>query len=167
LLDGFGLPLVAGAGTFLMADAINIESFGAQWLRVSGLKRVVGLFDQFRSHLLRYLMVLGLNSHDGEEVVQEVFLGLFQHLSANKPRNNLRGWIFRVAHNLGLKQRARVHAQRVADGDQTRSDCQADPRPSPEEVLLHGERQARLRAVLHALPEQDQWSYGQSIDLKV
>src|SRR5581483_5246834 len=78
---------------------------------------VVGLFELFRDRLLRYLMALGLNAHDGEEVVQEVFLALFQHLLQGKSRQNLRGWIFRVAHNLGLKQRIRAlqHTQRTTE----------------------------------------------------
>jgi RNA polymerase sigma-70 factor (ECF subfamily) len=43
-------------------------------------EEVTALFDQFRAPLLRYLHSFGLPSQDGEEVVQEVFLALFQHL---------------------------------------------------------------------------------------
>src|SRR5215471_2640300 len=66
---------------------------------------VTGLFDQFRPGLLRYLSSFGLLPEDGEEIVQEVFVSLFLHLRAGKSRSNLRGWVFRVAHNLGLKRR--------------------------------------------------------------
>src|SRR5216684_7778731 len=66
---------------------------------------VVGLFDQLRNRMLRYLLSLGLTAHDGEEIVQEVFFSLFQHLQRGRSRANLRGWVFRVAHNLALKQR--------------------------------------------------------------
>src|SRR5580700_2498476 len=69
---------------------------------------VVALFDQFREPLLRYLASLGLAFADGEEVLQEVFLALFQHLDGGKSRENLRGWLFRVAHNLALKRRYRT-----------------------------------------------------------
>src|SRR5262245_26148040 len=68
-------------------------------------QEVVGLFDEFRGPLLRYLLSLGLPVHDGEEIIQETFLALFRHLRAGKDRRNLRGWLFRVAHNLGLKRR--------------------------------------------------------------
>lgn len=116
---------------------------------------VVGLFELFRDRLLRYLMALGLNAHDGEEVVQEVFLALFRHLQQGKSRQNLRGWIFRVAHNLGLKQRIRMrqHSHEAVDIVHV----QADAAPNPEELMLRGERQQRLRAVVRALPEPDQW----------
>src|SRR5580658_4317497 len=67
---------------------------------------VVALFDEFREPLLRYLSTFGLSLPDGEEIIQEVFLSLFQHLSHGKSRENLRGWLFRVAHNLALKRRS-------------------------------------------------------------
>ena len=71
--------------------------------RVTGIEAEVSeLFALYRERLLRYLLSLGLTVSDGEEVVQEVFLSLFQHLQRGKSRANLRGWIFRVAHNLGL-----------------------------------------------------------------
>jgi RNA polymerase sigma-70 factor (ECF subfamily) len=117
----------------------------------------MGLFDQFRSPLLRYVLSLGVSIHDGEEVIQEVFLALFRHLQLGKSQRNLRGWIFSVAHNLTLKQR---HAnQRTRDertSDETFAARQIDPSPNPEEQVLCRQRQKRLLTVLAALPEQDQ-----------
>jgi len=34
---------------------------------------VVELFEELRDRLLRYLLVLGLSAHDGEEIIQESF----------------------------------------------------------------------------------------------
>src|SRR5690349_6174771 len=70
---------------------------------------VSALFDDLRAPLLRYLLSFGLSPQDGEEVIQEVFLSLFLHLRDDKPRSNIRGWVFRVAHNLGLKRRETNH----------------------------------------------------------
>jgi RNA polymerase sigma-70 factor, ECF subfamily len=119
-------------------------------------EEIVRLFDQFRSPLLRHALSLGLSVHDGEEVIQEVFLALFRHLQLGRSRENLRGWMFRVAHNISLKIRRETH----------RSPCQADPdgaidrrvdtAPNPEEQVLSAQHQRRLIAVLNALPEQDQ-----------
>src|SRR5271154_4423810 len=67
----------------------------------------VGLFDQVRNPLLRYLSSFALALPDSEEIIQETFLALFQHLQRGKPRHNLRGWLFRVAHNLALRKRQR------------------------------------------------------------
>ena len=114
-------------------------------------EEVVALFDQLRERLLRYLLSLGLPVSDGEEIVQEVFLALFEHLRRERSRENLRGWIFRVAHNLALKRRQR--AQR--DG-QTLGELQlVDPAPDPESQAAARQKQQRLVAVLRVLPELD------------
>jgi len=136
-------------------DAVSRALTGSASLE----EEIVGMFEQFRGGLLGYLMALGLTSHDGEEVVQEVFLALFQHLRRGKSRHNLRGWIFRVAHNLGLKQRNRARQQREHAREAARVECGLVPDVglNPEEQFLCGEREERLRAVVRVLPEQDQW----------
>jgi len=120
-------------------------------------REVMGLFDQLRDRLLRYVFAFGVSAHDGEEIIQEVFLALFQHLRSGKSRKNLRGWIFRVAHNLALKQRltSRKLQDRI-DFDEGIAERQPDVAPNPEEQLMGTQRETRLRAVLQVLPEQDQ-----------
>jgi RNA polymerase sigma-70 factor, ECF subfamily len=122
-------------------------------------QEVIQLFDELRNRLLRYLLALGLPAHEGEEVIQEVFLALFQHLQRGRSRQNLRGWIFRVAHNLGLKRRlARARETASSAGEQEfLTATRPDPAENPEEQLLSSQRLQRLQAVLRALPEQDQW----------
>src|ERR1700677_2935413 len=78
-------------------------------------EEVVNLFDQYRDRLLRYALSFGLPIQDAEEVVQEVFLALFQHLQRGKARQNLPGWIFRVTHNLALKQGERPRRNHQID----------------------------------------------------
>ncbi|MGA9507548.1 MAG: sigma-70 family RNA polymerase sigma factor [Candidatus Sulfotelmatobacter sp.] len=119
---------------------------------------VVELFEELRERLLRYLLALGLSVHDGEEIVQESFLLLFQHLQRGKSRQNLRGWVFRVARNLALKQRAanQLQLRRIVEFDETLQGRHANLGPNPEEELQSRQRQKRLLAVVNALPEQDQ-----------
>ena len=119
---------------------------------------VMALFDEFRSPILRYALSFGLSVHDAEEVAQEVFLSLFQHLRAGKSRKNLRGWIFRVGHNLALKRRhANQISHRTITSDRAVAEQQLDPAPDPETQLSFSQRQRRLRAALTALPETDQF----------
>lgn len=119
---------------------------------------VVELFGELRDRLLRYMLVLGLSVHDGEEIIQESFLLLFQHLQRGKSRQNLRGWVFRVARNLALKQRAanQLRLRRIVEFDDTLPEQSVDRSPNPEEQLRSRQRQQRLLAVVNALPEQDQ-----------
>jgi len=118
---------------------------------------IIGLFDEFRIRLLRYALSFGLSVHDGEEIIQEVFLSLYRHLLLGRSRKNLRGWLFRVVHNLALKQRHAARGVRetiLSDG--SLMEKQIDLAPNPEEQLAAVQRHDRLRAVLQALPERDQ-----------
>jgi RNA polymerase sigma-70 factor, ECF subfamily len=122
-------------------------------------QEVIQLFDELRSRLMRYLLGLGLPAQDGEEVIQEVFLALFQHLQRGRSRQNLRGWVFRVAHNLGLKRRLSraKESNGILESPEALAAIQSDPAENPEERLLSNQRYQRLQSVLRALPEQDQW----------
>lgn len=119
------------------------------------------LFDAWSDGLLRYLLSSGLSVQDGEEVVQEVFLALFQHFVRERPRSNLRGWVFRVAHNLGLKRRSAASRRMEVSihSDMIHSDIvtHVDSTPNPEEQAAAAQRQKRLQSIARALPEQDQW----------
>jgi RNA polymerase sigma-70 factor (ECF subfamily) len=117
--------------------------------------QVVALFDQFRNPLLRYLLSFGLAPADGEEVIQEVFLSLFQHLHRGKSRENLRGWLFRVAHNLALKRRYRTRREFETRAEAGAEDLAVDPTPNPETQVVNSQTQQRLLAVVQALPESD------------
>ncbi|MGC2210274.1 MAG: sigma-70 family RNA polymerase sigma factor [Candidatus Korobacteraceae bacterium] len=120
-------------------------------------REVMYLFEQFRNPLLRYAFSFGIPVHDAEEIVQEVFLSLFRHLQAGKSQKNLRGWIFRVAHNLALKQRySNLRSCDKSASGWTLAEEQSDPSPNPEEHLTLAQRQRRLLAVVEALPEADQ-----------
>jgi RNA polymerase sigma-70 factor, ECF subfamily len=128
---------------------------GADGRRARLEEEVVALFDLYRNPLLRYLGSLGLAPADGEEVLQEVFLSLFQHLDRGKPRENLRGWLFRVAHNLALKRRYRTRRDIQARAPAGAEDLAIDPQPSPEDRAAQRQTQERLLAVVDALAEQD------------
>jgi RNA polymerase sigma-70 factor, ECF subfamily len=118
---------------------------------------VADLFDQLRDRLLRYLLSFGLPVQDGEEVVQEVFLALFLHLQRGRSRNNLRGWVFRVGHNLALKRRTRTSGTFgiAASPAEPAVHLLIDPSPNAEDQMASSQKQQRLWAVLQALPEQD------------
>jgi RNA polymerase sigma-70 factor (ECF subfamily) len=118
-------------------------------------EEVVALFDQFRDPLMRYLSSFGLAFPDGEEVIQEVFLALFQHLDRGKSRENLRGWLFRVAHNMALKRRHRTGREFKARAAAGTEELTVDPGPNPEDQVVNSQTQHRMLAVVQALPEQD------------
>jgi RNA polymerase sigma-70 factor (ECF subfamily) len=115
---------------------------------------VIALFDEFRDPLLRYLSSFGLALPDGEDIIQEAFLSLFRHLRSGKPRDNLRGWLFRVAHNLALKQRGRARRDFQIDASPA-ADLAVDPEPGPEAQMAHLQTRNRVLSVVGALADRD------------
>ncbi|HEX4486889.1 MAG TPA: sigma-70 family RNA polymerase sigma factor [Terriglobales bacterium] len=117
---------------------------------------MIGLFDELRDSLFRYSLAFRLPPHDCEDVIQEVFLALFKHLQQGRSRRNLRGWIFRVTHNLALKRcyDSRRQQQQV---DSTPASEPADIAPNAEEQLVLNERRLRLISVFDALPDEDRY----------
>jgi len=118
---------------------------------------VTQLFDDLCQPLRRYLSSFGLALQDVEEITQEVFLSLFLHLRDGKPRSNIRGWIFRVAHNLGLKRREKNQRalKIVVNSDECSMESHVDGSPNPEEHYSSAQKRKRLLAVVNALSEQD------------
>src|SRR5271155_856489 len=142
-INGLSFPTVAGTALSVKPSEIEHE--------------VVELFEEFRNPLLRYTLSFGISVHDAEEVVQEVFLSLFRHLQLRRSRKNLRALIFRVAHNLALKQLyANQRSQAKTTSDWTTAEEQFDPTPDPEEQMSASQKRQLLLAVVHALPEADQ-----------
>lgn len=118
---------------------------------------VLAVFDRLRDRLMIYLLRPNrLSVQDCEEVVQEAFLALFQHLRRGGSRQNLSGWLFRVVHNLGLKRVQSFYRQSQTCVALTSEEVAADPGLNPEDAFAQNERQRHLQAVVSALPEQDQ-----------
>ena len=116
------------------------------------------LFRELRNPMLRYVLTFGIAAHDGEEIVQEVFLALFEHLKRGKSRANLRGWVFRVGHNLALKHVERARGKNAVVTPQFNCvESHVDSSLNPEELFAEAQRRQRLQAVLEALPEQDRY----------
>ena len=76
---------------------------------------VTRLFEESREDVYRYLLTLGLHPPQAQEAVQEVFLRLYATLRKGEDLQSPRAWVFRVAHNLGLKIRARQQTEEPFD----------------------------------------------------
>ena len=117
---------------------------------------VIHLFDQLQARVLRYVIACGLPLHDAEDIVQETFVSLFRHVELGRPRSNLNGWIFRVAHNLALKRRSANQRVERIHADENTLVNQAIKVDNAEEQFSFQQTQLRLRNVFDALAEQDQ-----------
>lgn len=117
---------------------------------------VLSLFDECHAGLLRYVQAFGLETEAAEDVVQDVFLALFQHLRRGRPRDHLRGWLFQVAHNLALRERRRRRrGSWVAACDDAHLERIADGHASPEDALAEADEVRRVRDALRVLTRRD------------
>jgi RNA polymerase sigma-70 factor (ECF subfamily) len=113
---------------------------------------VAQLYTETREDVYGYLLTLGVHPPKAQEAVQEVFLRLYTSLKKGEKIENLRGWVFRVAHNYGLKVRARQSAEEKLDpAFESRL---SSPAVDAERNLLHREKMARLNQAVEGLSEQ-------------
>jgi RNA polymerase sigma-70 factor, ECF subfamily len=104
------------------------------------------LFGEHGGAIYRFCRSSLRSTSDAEDVVQETFLKLLQHLNAGGDRSNLRAWLFTVAAN-GCRDRARGRARWIpwsAAGDRRTT-------PLPEER----DDVRRAQTALHALGHRD------------
>jgi len=108
------------------------------------------LFRELRKPLLRYLVCLGLSSDEAQDVMQDAFLSLHRHLIAGGSQENIRSWLFRVAHNRARNRQASYDRRFGARLDETGAESALDE-TTPERVLLEKEKFERLRNAIRTL----------------
>lgn len=113
---------------------------------------VMALYDLLRPQLLLYLGTLGLSVGEAEDVIHDSFIRLFDHMTEVDRDKNLRGWIFRVAHNLAMdffRGERRIKNPDVDDYDLV--ERVIDTSFDPEEQAIQSEELRRVAAALKKL----------------
>jgi RNA polymerase sigma-70 factor, ECF subfamily len=111
------------------------------------------LYRELRKPLLRYVVCLGLSADEAQDVAQDAFLSLHRHLASGGSQENIRSWLFRVAHN-GARNRQNRYDRRFAVplGDGLHSVLDE---ATPERVVLEKEKFSRLRKAILLLTESE------------
>jgi len=107
------------------------------------------LYRELRKPLLRYLVCLGVSSDEAQDIVQDAFLSLHRHLASGGPRENIRGWVFRVAHNRARNSQ-NAYDRRFGTALEDGMD-QASSEATPERLVLEKERFQRLEKAIGLL----------------
>src|SRR6202049_1159276 len=111
------------------------------------------LFHELRKPLLRYLVCLGLSADEAQDVVQDAFLSLHRHLDSGGSRENIRSWLFRVAHNAARNRQNRYERRFAASLEDGLA--LALNEATPEQVVLEKEKFSRLRKAIRLLTEAE------------
>lgn len=119
----------------------------------TGTGEVTSLYRELREPLLRYLVCLGLSRDEAQDVVQDTFLSLHRHLTSGGPQDNIRGWVFRVAHNQARNRQGSYH-RRFAEPLDPKSDGILDE-TTPERLVLEKEKLQRLAKGIAALTDSE------------
>jgi RNA polymerase sigma-70 factor (ECF subfamily) len=119
----------------------------------AGSSEVTNLYRELRKPLLRYLICLGITRDEAQDVVQGAFVSLQRHLSSGGDQENIRGWLFRVAHNQA-RNRQTSYDRRFGEALDGKKDLQAND-ATPEEVVLEKEKFRRLAAGIQALTNSE------------
>jgi RNA polymerase sigma-70 factor (ECF subfamily) len=119
----------------------------------AGSSEVTALYRELRKPLLRYLVCLGLSSDEAQDVVQDAFVTLQRHLASGGAQENIRGWMFRVAHNQARNRQNSYHRRFGETLDSEMDFLVADA--TPEKAVLEKEKFRRLRAAIGLLTQSE------------
>ncbi len=110
------------------------------------------LFDHFAPRIASYLIRLGLERSQAEEVAQEVMLVLWQKAHLFDPaKSSLSTWLFRVARNRRIDV-ARRDRSALLDPEDPVFQPEA-PEPA-DQSMDASQRDRRIRAVMEELPDE-------------
>jgi RNA polymerase sigma-70 factor (ECF subfamily) len=116
---------------------------------LSELEQVVDeAFVALRAPIYRYVFSAVVNAGDAEDIAQEAFIRLFRDLRKGHSIENVRAWLFRVAHNLVIDfgRRCPVPESLDAPAYQHVAEEVSDPSPNAEqEIVGEASRQRLLR----------------------
>jgi RNA polymerase sigma-70 factor (ECF subfamily) len=114
---------------------------------------VTVLYRELREPLLRYLVCLGLSSDEAQDVIQDAFLSLHRHLASAGSQENIRGWVFRVAHNQARNRQTSYH-RRFGEPLNLQLDARLDE-TTPERVVLEKEKFRLLGKAIELLTDSE------------
>jgi len=126
------------------------------------------LYDRYRKDVRSYVVWFRGSSRDAGDIVQEVFLKVYERLDDLDPTRSARPWLLRISANVVLNfiEEQRAQKRTIEDGQTVSLSCTTsegdhiidvpDYRETPpEERAAQEETTARLRALVADLPEED------------
>jgi RNA polymerase sigma-70 factor (ECF subfamily) len=109
------------------------------------------VFTYYAPRVKGYLLRLGLEGSQAEELSQEVMVAVWRKAGTfDRRQASVATWIFRIARNRRIDAFRREQVARLDVHDPA---FQPTPEPAPDAVTEAGQREAQIRAALAELPE--------------
>ena len=142
----------------IAARPAEILGLGAEDTSAAAMSASEALERYFEEHyeaLCRFLRYSGAGEAVAEDLSQEAFLRLHDHLNKGRPEQNIRAWLFRVAYRLWIDRlrEGKREAPAVDEAWDLWSRVLRDPSPGAEQQLLARERSEWLRAAVLRLSQ--------------
>ena len=109
------------------------------------------IYEESREDVYRYLLTLGLPPPLAQEAAQESFLRLYIALERGTRIENMRAWVFRVAHNHAMDVLAR---ERFTPLDPDVEALLRDSRPGVEKDLIERQKMEHIGKAWATLSHQ-------------
>lgn len=124
-------------------DTIPQADFWYSTTETGNLEEQVGqIFAVLRMPVYQYLLSVFGNPNEAEDLTQDAFLQLYRALLRGKEIQNIRFWIFRVAHNLAIDKRKHqqfISTIQVDSWDEVEK-LFPDSGLNPEQLILRKEK---------------------------
>jgi RNA polymerase sigma-70 factor (ECF subfamily) len=115
-------------------------------------ERVAAIYEATREDVFRYLVFLGVEPDQAQELCQETFLRLYAKLRDGEQVDNIRGWVFTVARNCA--HNSRQYARRLQPLDTALESRTSSSDLTPEQQFLREEKMRRLREAFATVSPQ-------------
>jgi RNA polymerase sigma-70 factor (ECF subfamily) len=93
------------------------------------------LYHRFSSYIYSYIMRVISNQPVAEELLQEVFVAVWQGLDTFKRESSIKTWLFRIAHNKTMSWLRTQYRDQEADSEQFKEDALQAPLPDIQTSL--------------------------------
>jgi RNA polymerase sigma-70 factor (ECF subfamily) len=155
-MNGFRFPTTQAEVIELQLDQAALRALAES----SELEHLVAeVFAVLKDPVYRYLVSLLGTPAVAEDVLQETFVKLLRQLQRGQAVEQVRAWVFRVAHNTAiseLRRRHRHEADFPADWESL-AVLQPTSEPNAEQRLLEAERHSKLQHGLRLLSAQERY----------
>jgi RNA polymerase sigma-70 factor, ECF subfamily len=120
------------------------------------------LVQRHMKHVYHTVYQIVANSEDAEEISQDVFLKVYNHVRKFEQQSSFSTWLYRIAINSALdaldKRKRRIRKSEFAkgqtDGKQAEESDQASPEDGPEEKTVQKELRECINRVFKKLQRE-------------
>lgn len=134
---------------------VGPDNIGIARLRRGDPEAVAALLARYQNRLYRYLLRLVREPATAEDLFQQAWMRVVQHIRRYDPRRSFEAWLFSVARNLAIDHLRRYRPESLDDplpSGETREEQLPATGPGALETVLARERAGRLAEILAELP---------------